>query len=79
MAARCTIWHLSCNALFVLGKIMAPNFSDKDTTIKPLKLLDQVRQFAGKTQYSYRQTYVDWIKRYFLSRQASSKDMKRAM
>ena len=54
-----------------------PNFPDKSTrstsgssstsdTIKPPKLLDQVRDKLRVKHYSIRteQTYVDWIKRY---------------
>ena len=43
-----------------------PNFSDKSTTAKPPKLLDQVRDKLRVKHYSIRteQTYVDWIKRY---------------
>jgi LmbE family N-acetylglucosaminyl deacetylase len=43
-----------------------PNFSDKSTTAKPPKLLDQVRDKVRVKHYSIRteQTYVDWIKRY---------------
>ncbi len=43
-----------------------PNFSDKNTTVKPPKLLDQVRDKLRVKHYSIRteQTYVDWIKRY---------------
>jgi hypothetical protein len=43
-----------------------PNFSDKSTTIKPPKLLDQVRDKLRVKHYSIRteHTYVDWIKRY---------------
>ena len=43
-----------------------PNLSDKSTTIKPSKLLDQVRDKLRVKHYSIRteQTYVDWIKRY---------------
>jgi len=43
-----------------------PNFSDKSTTAKPPKLLDQVCDKLRVKHYSIRtkQTYVDWIKRY---------------
>jgi Phage integrase, N-terminal SAM-like domain len=43
-----------------------PNLSDKSTTAKPPKLLDQVRDKLRVKHYSIRteQTYVDWIKRY---------------
>jgi integron integrase len=45
-----------------------PNFSDKNTTTKPPKLLDQVRDKLRVKHYSIRteHTYVDWIKRYIL-------------
>jgi integron integrase len=45
-----------------------PNFSDKNTTTKPPKLLDQVRDRLRVKHYSIRteHTYVDWIKRYIL-------------
>ncbi|NNM80172.1 MAG: integron integrase [Gallionella sp.] len=43
-----------------------PNISEKSTTIKPPKLLDQVRDKLRVKHYAIRteQTYVDWIKRY---------------
>ena len=43
-----------------------PNFSDKNTTEKSPKLLDQVRDKLRVKHYSIRteQTYVDWIKRF---------------
>src|SRR3990172_12706914 len=43
-----------------------PNSSDKSTTVKSPKLLDQVRDKLRVKHYSIRteQTYVDWIKRY---------------
>jgi Phage integrase, N-terminal SAM-like domain len=43
-----------------------PNLPDKSTTIKPPKLLDQVRNNLRVKHYSIRTelTYVDWIKRY---------------
>jgi len=43
-----------------------PNLSDKSTTIKPPKLLDQVRDKLRVKHYAIRteQTYVDWIKRF---------------
>jgi len=43
-----------------------PNFSDKSTTTKSPKLLDQVRDKLRVKHYSIRteQTYLDWIKRY---------------
>jgi hypothetical protein len=46
--------------------MVRPNFSDKSTTAKPPKLLDQVRDKLRVKHYSIRteQTYVDWIKRY---------------
>jgi integron integrase len=45
-----------------------PNFPDKNTTTKPAKLLDQVRDRLRVKHYSIRteHTYVDWIKRYIL-------------
>jgi integron integrase len=45
-----------------------PNFSDKSTTSKPPKLLDQVRDKLRVKHYSIRteQVYSDWIKRYIL-------------
>ena len=45
-----------------------PNFSDKNTTSNPPKLLDQVRNKLRVKHYSIRteQVYVDWIKRYIL-------------
>jgi integron integrase len=45
-----------------------PNFSDKNTTTKPPKLLDQVRDRLRVKHYSIctEHTYVDWIKRYIL-------------
>jgi integron integrase len=52
---------------FIEGEIMAhPNLSDKNTTAKPPKLLDQVRDKLRVKHYSIRteQTYIDWIKRY---------------
>lgn len=56
-----------------------PNFSDKDTTIKPPKLLDQVRGKLRVKHYSIRteQTYVDWIKRFiFFHGKRHPKDME---
>ena len=46
----------------------APNFSDKSTTTKSPKLLDQVRDKLRVKHYSIRteQAYVGWIKRYIL-------------
>ena len=43
-----------------------PNSSDKSTTIKPPKLLDQVRDKLRVKHYSIRteQAYLGWIKRY---------------
>lgn len=43
-----------------------PNLSDKSTTSKPPKLLDQVRDKLRVKHYSIRteQTYLGWIKRY---------------
>lgn len=43
-----------------------PNLPDKNDTIKPPKLLDQVRDKLRVKHYAIRteQTYVDWIKRY---------------
>ena len=43
-----------------------PNFSDKSTTAKPHKLLDQVSDKLRVKHYSIRteQSYVGWIKRY---------------
>src|SRR3990167_8923437 len=43
-----------------------PNVLDKNTTAKPPRLLDQVRDKLRVKHYSIRteQTYVDWIKRY---------------
>jgi integron integrase len=49
------------------GEIMVhPNLSDKSTTAKSPKLLDQVRDKLRVKHYSIRteQTYLDWIKRY---------------
>ena len=45
-----------------------PNLSDKNTTSKSPKLLDQVREKLRVKHYAIRteQTYVDWIKRYIL-------------
>jgi hypothetical protein len=46
--------------------MLPPNSSDKNTTEKPPKLLDQVRGKLRVKHYSIRteQTYVDWIKRF---------------
>ncbi|TPW14840.1 MAG: integron integrase [Halothiobacillaceae bacterium] len=43
-----------------------PNLTDKSTTVKPPKLLDQVRDKLRVKHYSIRteQAYVDWIKRF---------------
>ena len=45
-----------------------PNFSDKNDTTRPPKLLDQVRDKLRVKHYSIRteHTYVDWIKRFIL-------------
>ena len=45
-----------------------PNFSDKSTTTKSPKLLDQVRDKLRVKHYSIRteQAYTGWIKRYIL-------------
>jgi hypothetical protein len=45
-----------------------PNLSDKSTTPKPPKLLDQVRNKLRVKHYSIRteQVYADWIKRFIL-------------
>ena len=45
-----------------------PNFSDKSPTVKPPKLLDQVRDKLRVKHYSIRteKSYTDWIKRYIL-------------
>ena len=53
--------------VFIRGEITAhPNFPDKRTTIKPPKLLDQVRNKLRVKHCSIctEQTYADWIKRY---------------
>jgi integron integrase len=53
--------------VFIEGEIMAPpNFSDKSTTTKSPKLLDQVRDKLRVKHYSIRteQAYTGWIKRY---------------
>jgi len=55
-----------------------PNLPDKSTTIKPPKLLDQVRDKLRVKHYSIRteQTYVDWIKRFiFFHGKRHPKDM----
>lgn len=55
-----------------------PNFSDKSTTAKPLKLLDQVSDKLRVKHYSIRteQAYVGWIKRYiFFHDKRHPKDM----
>lgn len=46
--------------------MVPPNLSDKSTTAKSPKLLDQVRDKLRVKHYSIRteQTYLDWIKRY---------------
>ena len=46
-----------------------PNLPDKSTTIKPPKLLDQVRGKLRVKHYSIRteQAYVDWINALFSS------------
>ncbi|HAN55050.1 MAG TPA: integron integrase [Betaproteobacteria bacterium] len=43
-----------------------PNFADKNTTFRPPRLLDQVRDKLRVKHYSIRteQAYSDWIKRY---------------
>jgi integrase len=65
--------------VFIRGEIMAPpNSSDKNTTLNPPKLLDQVRDKLRVKHYSIRteQTYVDWIKRYiFFHDKRHPKDM----
>src|SRR5450755_2160566 len=45
-----------------------PNLPDKSTTVKPPKLLDQVRGKIRVKHYSIRteQAYVDWIRRFIL-------------
>lgn len=53
--------------VFKGGEIMVhPNLSDKSTTAKSPKLLDQVRDKLRVKHYSIRteQSYVGWIKRY---------------
>lgn len=61
------------------GEILAhPNFSDKNTTTNPPKLLDQVRDKLRVKHYSIRteQSYVGWIKRYiFFHGKRHPKDM----
>ncbi len=55
-----------------------PNFSDKSTTAKPPKLLDQVSDKLRVKHYSIRteQAYVGWIKRYiFFHDKRHPKDM----
>ncbi len=55
-----------------------PNLSDKNTTSKSPKLLDQVRDKLRVKHYAIRteQTYVDWIKRYiFFHGKRHPKDM----
>src|SRR3989338_2891603 len=55
-----------------------PNLPDKSTTIKPPKLLDQVRDKLRVKHYSIRteQIYVDWIKRFiFFHGKRHPKDM----
>ena len=55
-----------------------PNLPDKSTTIKPPKLLDQVRDKLWVKHYAIRteQTYVDWIKRYiYFHDKAHPKDL----
>lgn len=55
-----------------------PNFSDKNTTAKPPKLLDQVSDKLRVKHYSIRteQAYVGWIKRYiFFHDKRHPKDM----
>jgi len=55
-----------------------PNLPDKSTTIKPPKLLDQVRDKLRVKHYAIRteQTYVDWIKRYiYFHDKAHPKDL----
>ncbi len=46
--------------------LVHPNFSDKNTTAKPPKLLDQVRDKLRVKHYSIRteESYLGWIKRY---------------
>src|SRR5450759_1815348 len=56
-----------------------PNFSDKSTTAKPPKLLDQVSDKLRVKHYSIRteQAYVGWIKRYiFFHDKRHPKDME---
>src|SRR3990167_6308078 len=56
-----------------------PNVLDKNTTAKPPKLLDQVRDKLRVKHYSIRteQTYVDWIKRFiFYHGKRHPKDME---
>ena len=57
---------LQCLVLIGGENMAHPNFPDKSDTIKPPKLLDQVRDKLRVKHYSIRteQTYVDWIKRY---------------
>lgn len=46
--------------------MVPPNLSDKSTTEKPLRLLDQVRDCLRVRRYSIRteQSYIGWIKRF---------------
>jgi integron integrase len=65
--------------VFIEGEIMVtPNFSDKSTTTKSPKLLDQVRDKLRVKHYSIRteQAYTGWIKRYiFFHGKRHPKDM----
>ncbi len=66
--------------VFIEDEIMAsPNLSDKNVTIKPPKLLDQVRGKLRVKHYSLRteHAYVGWIKRYiFFHGKRHPKDME---
>jgi hypothetical protein len=70
--------NLQC-LVFNSGEIMAPpNSSEKYTTLKPPRLLDQVRDKLRVKHYAIRTeaTYVDWIKRFiFFHGKRHPKDM----
>lgn len=57
---------LQCFVFIWSKNIVPPNFSDKSTTVKPPKLLNQVGDKLRVQHYSIRteQAYASWIKRY---------------
>lgn len=76
------MYNLASNSqclVFNSGEIMAPpNSSEKYTTLKPPRLLDQVRDKLRVKHYAIRTeaTYVDWIKRFiFFHDKRHPKDM----